>query len=165
MLRELASRPVPDWINASRLHEGPLPIRDILDRSVYYPACGLDPDPVLGLVGNFHSFSYVDYSVGRERLSEQLLPLSGHEVEASREIDLAEIPSTGWSPVESHSRALDPNAFADSQKPPFAVWSIQRCLFPSPSATRRSDSACCISAVKGFRRSIRFIMELTLYRP
>ena len=121
---------MPGWINASHLHEGSLPIRDILDRSIYYPACRLDPDPVLGLVGNFHSFIYVDYAVGREQLCQDLLPVVSYEVEACREVDASECALGEVTRMELERGDGDPNGFQHMRKPPFAVWSIQRCVFP-----------------------------------
>lgn len=101
-----------------------LPIRDVLAGSVYYPACEFDGDPVRYLGGNFHSFVYVDYGVGRDRLLQNLDGFRGYRVAASRDVGEPELTPNGWTPRFPRTSDGDPRRRADWIKAPFGIWSI-----------------------------------------
>ncbi len=124
MIPEIPTQPMPDWIsNAS----APLPelcIREVLSGSVYYPACEFDGDPVKYLAGNFHSFVYVDYGVGRDSLLQNLDGFRGYRILAHRDVTERQLTPNGWTPQFPRPSDGDPRSRADWIKPPFGVWSI-----------------------------------------
>jgi len=61
----------PEWL-ASVSEEHPLPLYDLLQNSLYYPASGLDGDPVRYFAGFIHSFVYADSSISKEAITEDL---------------------------------------------------------------------------------------------
>lgn len=126
LLSKLPSFGTPPWIRAAKLGKRTLPVRELLTNSVFYPACGLDGDPVQYLGGNFHSFIYVDYGVGRDRVVSELPRFRGYELAAYRDVGRHEFTVEGWTPRLPSPEDGDPEAFADMRKPPFAVWSIHQ---------------------------------------
>ncbi|WP_164104439.1 hypothetical protein [Candidatus Laterigemmans baculatus] len=126
MIREIAAQPAPQWLASVGEPLPELPVRDVLAGSVYYPASGFDGDPVKFLGGNFHSFVYVDYGIGREQLLENLEAFRGYRVASYREVTERELTPNGWNPIppqagEGSSRMPDGRI-----KPPFGVWSIHK---------------------------------------
>ena len=77
-----------EW-RAAMLEQGVLPVADLLNDCVFYPACGLDGDPVKYLHRQYQSFVYVDYAIERKQLLNHLNGLLG----------------TTWSTAEKSSRA------------------------------------------------------------
>lgn len=61
MLAELANdvEAMPEWLMKASADDE-LPLRAILRRSLFYPACGYDGRPVQYFAGAVHSFVYVD---------------------------------------------------------------------------------------------------------
>jgi hypothetical protein len=114
---------VPRWISEAVTPLGELPIREVLTNSVYYPACGFDGAPVKYLGGNFHSFIYVDYGVGRDQFSQNLDGFLGYRVAATRDVTENELTPQGWTP-QFGSYAGNPRLRVDVISPPFGVWSI-----------------------------------------
>ena len=53
----------PEWLRGSLLGRT-LPVVDLLYESVYYPASGLDGDPMMHLGHHFWSYIYADYGYG-----------------------------------------------------------------------------------------------------
>ncbi|MCK9265454.1 hypothetical protein M0P98_00975 [bacterium] len=77
MIRELPQLKIPTWLNDSinNINNKTQPdfnLENILQNSLYYPACGLNGTPVKYLTGNIHSFVYADYMVTKEEFSENL---------------------------------------------------------------------------------------------
>ena len=86
MLQGLPTPELPQWLTLAMNPLGELPIRFVLEGSVYYPACRVDGDPVKCLGAHFHSFVYVDYGIGRPALCEELKTFCGYRVFASRPV-------------------------------------------------------------------------------
>lgn len=66
---------VPRWlarVTPETMNHEPFPLHDILRDSLYYPASGLDGDPVKRLAGCVHSFVYVDIDLDRTELEREL---------------------------------------------------------------------------------------------
>ncbi len=70
---------VPGWlarVTPETMNHEPFPLQDILRDSLYYPASGLDGDPVKRLAGCVHSFVYVDIDLvgefNRDALAREL---------------------------------------------------------------------------------------------
>lgn len=97
--------PCPDWLtglNRSSIKDGPLPLRHMLEASLYYPASGFDGRPVAELGGQVHSFVYADYGVGRDELFDQLNSeesgFKGYEILGVRDLKEHELVPRGWHP-------------------------------------------------------------------
>ncbi len=125
MIPEIASKPLPTWLADATDPLGYLPIRDVLTDSVYYPACGFDCNPVRYLAGNFSSFVYVDYGVGREALIENIHGFRGYRVAARRDVTERELTPDGWTPQPPQCADGNPQVRTDWVKAPFGVWAIQ----------------------------------------
>ena len=78
---------------------GPLPLAELLSDSVFYPASGFDGRPVKFLAGNYHSFVYADYGVGRAEAVRQLSTFRGYAPAAWRDVGREELTPQGWQPL------------------------------------------------------------------
>jgi hypothetical protein len=117
--------PLSDWSRIAR--EGtPLPLREILVDSVYYPACGMDGDPVKYLHKQFQSFVYVDYGVGRDAVVSELTQFKGYELEVSRELQRSDLIPNGWNPPQWTGMLRMPDRVARTIREPFAIWALYR---------------------------------------
>lgn len=74
MIEELGKIEQPTWLKAILSGEPTNlpPMRELLDGSLYYPACRFDGRPIQFLAGNVLSFVYADYAVSREELKDNL---------------------------------------------------------------------------------------------
>ncbi len=124
MIPEIPTQPMPDWISNASVPLPELCIREVLSGSVYYPACEFDGDPVKYLAGNFHSFVYVDYGVGRDSLLQNLDGFRGYRILAHRDVTERQLTPNGWTPQFPRPSDGDPRSRADWIKPPFGFWSI-----------------------------------------
>ncbi len=114
----------PEWLSNPGDPLGPIPMRELLDHCVYYPAAGLDGDPVKYLGKDFQSFVYVDYGVGREPVLTDLPNFNGYQLFSHREVLQDELIPHGWVPPELQPGDGDPTRTADFIRPPFAIWAI-----------------------------------------
>jgi hypothetical protein len=93
--------PVLAKIVENGLPEGnPIPIKEILHSSVFYPACGLDADPIRLLSKSIRSFVYCDYAVGRETFTSEINEkgFRGYNMVLSREVSRADLVKEDWKP-------------------------------------------------------------------
>jgi hypothetical protein len=132
VLEQLPIREIPSWLAAACKPLGELPIRPLLEGSVYYPACGVDGDPVKHLGGNSLSFVYVDYGVGRRALREELETFRGYRVFASRPVREQELVPKGWSPRFPEGYVPQRTPPNDWVKQPFAEWIVYERLDSFP---------------------------------
>ena len=103
----------------------PLPIQDLLQGSMYYPASGTEGQLVKHFSDRFNSFVYCDYDVGEERVREELSGFKGYGIMAGRALHREELIPNGWVPE------LPPGLRPDAAMPrmglqhePFAYWAI-----------------------------------------
>lgn len=125
--------PVPGWLAraAEKPASHPLPLRDILENSLYYPACERNGTPVKYLAGYVHSFVYVDYGVTREAFECDLngngrdSGFRGYHSVFQRDILRSEVVPPDWSPrllpPEEHRKRLFER---ERECKPFGHWSI-----------------------------------------
>lgn len=132
MLEELPTRELPTWLAAAGDRLGELPIQAMLEGSVYYPACGVDGDPVKYLGGNFHSFVYVDYGVGRHALRDELETFRGYRVFAFRPVLEHELVPQGWAPRFPAGYVPRRSPSVTWVKQPFAEWIVYERLGSYP---------------------------------
>lgn len=128
MIAELEICAEPDWlsrINAKTI-EDVLPISDLLDGSLYYPACGIDGDPIAYLAGNFLSFIYVDYSISLEELSREVRNRGfvGYRILAQRSVSEKELVPDGWALPQLAPQDGKPNRNRDLIAKPYCQWFV-----------------------------------------
>lgn len=104
--------PAASWLADARA-DSPLPLGELLPGSLFYPAAGLDGNPVEALGGPIVSFVYADYGKSLEELQQALAeaPFSGYEARFVRrvddELDLPRSP-LGRRPTGVIAHAVEP---------------------------------------------------------
>lgn len=118
----------PSWLKdvSSETIKMSFPVGDILQQSLYYPAAGLDGDPIAALAGNFLSFVYVDYGVGQDDFLNALRSpgFRGYEILAQRSISQQELVPHGWTPKPPTPEDGDPLRYSSWIQKPFCEWVI-----------------------------------------
>lgn len=128
MIPGLEHQRYPDWLkNLTGLET--LPIRDVLNNSLYYPSSGRDGDPVRYLSGHVHSFIYVDYGLEHKEviasLHDDKHSFKGYSLLDCRDISEGELTPHGWNPIPPDPLIDgDPKQYCDYIKKPFAIWSV-----------------------------------------
>ena len=104
----------------------PFPLHELLSGSLYYPASGLDGDPVRYLGKHFHSFVFVDYTVSEEQLDEKVnrSGFKGYEVIGQRRVMQSELIPHGWQPTHPTPEDEDPRKYKNFFKQPFCTWYV-----------------------------------------
>lgn len=126
MTQGLPTRPLPAWLTGTRLPD-PFPVRQALSGSLYYPACGLDGEPVKHLAGLVHSFVYVDYGRDREQVISSLenpgTSFRGYRLADFRDLAERDLVPNGWEP-HPPERRLDgnPERGRPFARKPFSAW-------------------------------------------
>lgn len=114
---------VPEWLMKASA-EDRLPLREILTRSMFYPACGLDGRGVQYFAGAVHSFVYVDFTCRREDVLKNLNTFKGYRLVFAKDIDQSNL---GIKSFEPHQNILsDNNRFNNDYHPYFsyAIWAV-----------------------------------------
>ena len=124
MITEIPQQPMPDWLAGITPPLGDLPLKEILAGSVYYPACRYDGEPIQFLAGNFHSFIYVDYGVGRAATIEQLSTFRGYRILGYRDVAPRELTPCGWQPIDPTPADGNPQLHSGWLREPFGIWAI-----------------------------------------
>jgi len=123
----LRANPVPQWLMAVDLSH-PIPIREVLEGSLYYPSSGRDGDPVRYLSGLAHSFVYVDYGVDKEDLlksiSDPKHSFHGYNLLGIRDVPEKELVPEGWRPIPPLPKDGNPGAGHRIEAPPFGIWAV-----------------------------------------
>ena len=121
MIPEIPQQPVPPWLANAEIQR--LPLHHLLKNSVYYPACGLDGDPIKYLGGNFHSFVYVDYGVGHDQVIEKINSFNGYQVFDSNFFDTDDLLYDELDLQLEYAGRFQRRRKLETV-PPFAFWSI-----------------------------------------
>lgn len=98
MIAELTKYAVPQWLE-NLTETSDFPINDVLQGSVYYPACGLDGRPVKYLGGYSHSFVYVDTNMERERFINGLRTFEGYGLVLNRSLQAKDLCFRYFEPM------------------------------------------------------------------
>ncbi len=116
----------PAWLTEDAL-DSPVRIQDLLRDSVFYPASGLDSDPMQLLGHHFWSFVYADYGFTPESIQAVLSAdkFAGYKILRRRSVIEDEIPLAGWN-SESAGYLEGGNIREAREKatPPFAEWAL-----------------------------------------
>jgi hypothetical protein len=129
MIEELPEARAPDWLTEVSSESMPhvsLPLRGILEDSLYYPSSHFDGDPVRCLAGNIYSFVYVDYGQSQSNLLAALRRpgFRGYRLLGSRSVTEDELTPRGWSSTPPLPSDGDPNQHREWIKQPFCIWSV-----------------------------------------
>lgn len=116
---------VDEWIRIAQQGES-FPLSEVLKDSVYYPASGIDGDPVKYLGKQFQSFVYVDYGVGRDTVVQELPNFAGYDLAISRELQPSNLVPRGWSPPQFAQMNKSPEWVVQWIREPFAIWALYR---------------------------------------
>ena len=108
MLVELADETIatPDWLMKASVEDA-LPLKHILWRSFFYPACGYDGRPVQYFSGAVHSFVYVDQGCPRDYVEQALHTFKGYRLLFQKNIEQNTLGIKSFEPyryVEDASR-------------------------------------------------------------
>ncbi len=124
MIAELTKSPLPKWLeNATATST--FPINDVLQGSVYYPACYFDGRPVKYLGGYSHSFIYVDFNVKREDLISQLNTFSGYKLAFSRSLEAKDLCFRSFVPMMPTAMDGNPeDSLSHCNGDMFAEWAV-----------------------------------------
>ena len=105
----------------------PLPLRAVLEDSLFYPASEFDGTPVKLLAGNVLSFVYAGYGfiegeIFNENFFDKLMKgFLGYSLFAGRNVDRSEIVPEEWAPSV---KPADTHRCHDWESRAFAHWSI-----------------------------------------
>ena len=125
MLSELNRHPTPEWLMASSFIDGRLPIADILQGSVFYPASAMDGRPVKYLAGFSHSFVYADCNVSQDVLTGDLDTFKGYRICHSRSVTREELCFKSFQPILPESTDGDPRRqHVRADLSPYALWAV-----------------------------------------
>jgi len=129
LLPQLKRQPTPCWLSALDFTREQLPITDILQGSVFYPASAMDGRPVKYLGGYSHSFVYADWNVSQSSLVNNIDTFKGYRMVNSRAVERSELC------FNSHQMDLPELAYGDQNHQhgrvgvsPYAVWTIYERL-------------------------------------
>lgn len=131
MIRILKSDQLPEvlrpaWLTEGAL-DGPIPIQDLLSGSVFYPASGLDSDPMRHLGHHFWSFLYADYGFTPESIQSVFGAdqFAGYKLLGRRCVTEDEIPLARWNSESAGYLEGGNNREArERATPPFAEWAF-----------------------------------------
>ena len=99
MLPVLNRRPTPEWLISLGNVNDPLPITEVLQGSVFYPASAMDGRPVQYLAGFSHSFVYTDWYTSQKSLEGDLDTFRGYRVVGSRQVTKEELCFRPFQPI------------------------------------------------------------------
>jgi len=137
MIERMPQMEPPAWLmnlTPEAIAKDPLPLREMLHDSLYYPGAGSDGKPVKWFAGNIYSFVYSDYAASRHRylcdLSHTRRGFRGYRVMAKRALTMPELAPNGWkslpgSDVWSH---IWGNTWRDGVANPFGIWAVMERL-------------------------------------
>ena len=120
---------IPSWLaelSPSTTMKNRLPLKLLLERSLYYPACGIDGDPVKYLGGAVLSFVYVDYRYTHDEWTNEIKNwgFKGYRLLATRPVIEAELSPDGWPPPIPHLYLRSETRRPVKVKDPFCEWSV-----------------------------------------
>ena len=134
VIPQIPTRPQPKWLTDIAQGDREFRLRDILEDSLYYPACGLNGTPIKYLAGNVHSFVYADYMVPKNEYLRNIngtdadSGCSGYHTVLQREIFQDDIVPRGWTPllVPRDQAAQERILWGQRGCEPFGHWSVWR---------------------------------------
>lgn len=131
MIRILESNILPEiqrpaWLTGGAL-DARIRVQDLLHDSVFYPASGLDSDPLRLLGHHFWSFIYADYGLGPESVQSALGAdkFGGYRLLGQWSVTEDELPLARWNSESAGYLEGGNNIEArERATPPFAEWAL-----------------------------------------
>ena len=132
MIYAMPFKKTPEWLMdiASGKEDSGFPLLNVLQNSLYYPACGLNGTPVKFLGGNIHSFIYADYGVKKIDFMNNLngatnrCGFKGYHSIKQMELKFNDLAPSGWSPMIVPTQHLRLIQQRQQVGEPFGHWSI-----------------------------------------
>ncbi len=120
---------IPPWLadlSPATMQRKPLPLKELLEGSLYYPASGFDGDPVKYLGGTVLSFVYVDYRHTHDKWISEInhRGFRGYMLLATRPVIEAELFTSGWPPPIPCVQLENERRRPPKVDAPFCEWSI-----------------------------------------
>jgi hypothetical protein len=124
-MKKIEQTAAPKWLAEIDVNSL-FPLKQVLEDSLYYPACGMDGDPVKFLGGFIHSFVYVDYSIAQEKLIGELEShgFTGYEPKFRKYLRESDLVPHGWTPMPPTPEDGNPWHYRKSIARPYALWSV-----------------------------------------
>jgi hypothetical protein len=125
MSKLLPIQDMPNWLTDIN-KDSEFNIKQLLDKSIYYPASNTDGRVFEALAGSGYSFVYVDPNISNTDLKQQLNLVAGYDVILSREINKDQLCFNPYNPVLPIPLVdEDPNKIMLSKKiTPYAHWAV-----------------------------------------
>ena len=102
-----------------------LPVAELLQGSVYYPASAIDGRPVKYLAGFSHSFVYADCNISQDALTRNLDTFKGYRRYHSRSVTREELCFKSFQPILPERTDGDPQRqHIQADFSPYALWAI-----------------------------------------
>jgi hypothetical protein len=126
--KQLYQREMPAWLQQIENLDA-LPIDDLLEDSIYYPASAYDYSVIEAFSGYGHSFIYVDPDISKETLLKKVpINFHGYYVYASREVKREELCFREYKIIYPDLTIdEDPSSYSRVRavsENPYAVWII-----------------------------------------
>jgi len=99
MLAKLKRSPAPDWLMMLNVKDGNIPIFDILQKSVFYPASAMDGRPIKYFGGFSHSFVYADCNVSELALVRELDTFKGYRPYHCKSLKKEDLCFNSFQPI------------------------------------------------------------------
>jgi len=117
---------IVDNLNKEKILKMRLPIHELLDNSLYYPACGYDANIIRYCGNDIKSFFYCDYIVSEEKLLEKLDNFfEGYKLIVHRHVTIDELTPNGVvlikPPMIEEERYF---RFRHAFAKPYAHWAV-----------------------------------------
>ena len=150
---------IPSWLaelSPSTMMKNRLPLKLLLEGSLYYPACGIDGDPVKYLGGAVLSFVYIDYFYTHDEWIREIKNrgFKGYRLLATRPVSEAELSPDGWPAPIPHLYLKSETRRPLKVKDLFCEWSaFERSVDAGPDHGPRRFSLLYVRAegVAAFR--------------
>ncbi len=120
-------------LTAETIEHGPLPLKQLLENSLYYPSAGFDGGVIkdcntIGSENQITSFIYCDYAVGEQAFLDQRDSFLGYACMGSRRVSLNELVPHTWSPVSPPKFNLNEYTQYQDSWSPFVQWAVYERL-------------------------------------
>lgn len=112
------------WIDNLTTAPEKLPLQDMLNNSLFYPASWFDGGVVKQYAKEIQSFIYCDYGATEEEFLNRKDTFKGYKPLFDRSVSKAELIPNGWQPILPHQLAQNYSKYRHYIKPPFAHWVV-----------------------------------------
>lgn len=152
-ISEISQIEMPEWLS---LGDFDFDVKRILQDSLYYPASGLDGNPVKYFMGNVFSFLYVDYGISRETFLAELhyRGFYGYRIIHQQSISQFQLAPNGHTVFVPLPDILQNPLYQSWIEPPFCEWVVfqrREGFGPEHNPERFSLIYLCAEGVAAFQ--------------